>query len=75
MQGRSSTSATRITRSRVIEARMCSLERRRAERAVRVDPEERRGGRLEHAPVRGDEQRLVEAALARQAAGRACCAP
>ena len=70
VQGRSVTSATFITRSRVIEARMCSLERRRVDRAGRVDPEERRGGGLEHAPVRGHEQSLVKAALAREPAAQ-----
>jgi hypothetical protein len=44
------------------------VQRRRAEGAVAGNPEERRGGRLEHAPVRRHEQRLVEAALAREPA-------
>ena len=44
------------------------LERRREQLAAR-DPEERPRRALEHAAVRRDEQRLVEAALLRQPAG------
>ena len=43
------------------------VERRRAQRPVAIDPEQRRGGGLERAAVRGDQQRLVEAALLGQA--------
>ena len=38
--------------------------------ALVVDPEQRRRRRLEHSPVRGDQKRLVEAALAREPAAQ-----
>ena len=66
---RSSTSTVAITRWRVIEARMCSSSGGVQSDALRRDPEDGRGGRLEHAPVRGHEQGLVEAALLREPRG------
>ena len=44
-------------------------QRRRAEDALGCDPEDGGGGRLEHPPVRGHEQGLVEAALLREPRG------
>ena len=51
-----------ITRARVIEARMCS-DSGGVRSTPSRDPEERRRRALQHAAVRGDQQRLVEAAL------------
>src|SRR4051812_43751709 len=39
------------------------VERWRAQRALRVQPEDRRGRRFEHAPMWRDQERFVEAAL------------
>ena len=59
---------TRSRRARVIEARMWSSSGG-VSTAPSVDPEDRARRRLEHAAVRRDQQRLVEAALARDPRG------
>ena len=60
--------ARRSRRARVIDARMCSSSGGVSSLAA-LDPEDRARRRLEHAPVRRDQQRLVEAALAREPRG------
>ena len=67
VHGRSLTSHSSSSRARVIEARMRSSSGGVHSVAAR-DPEERPGRALEHAPVRGHEQALVEALLLRESA-------
>ena len=69
-RGARSTSAIARIRSARDRRQDAVVQRGRAERAGRIDPEDRRRRRLEHAAVRRDEQRLVEPAPPGQAAGQ-----